>query len=198
MGATIKKLTSKKNTVNLCILTEGASAQYANKKMSKVRRESCIKAGKILGISKFYFLDYPDMKLDTIPHLELNKKLEKVIKITNPDTVFTVSNDDLNKDHQITYESTLIVTRPHSSRVKTIIAYEVPAVSKNPFHPNLYEDVTKFFSYKIKAFKKYSTEIQKYPSPRSVENLENWAYIRGMESNLKQAEAFKIIRSISN
>ena len=36
MGATIKKL-SKKNKIFLCIITEGATAQYADKKMIKVR-----------------------------------------------------------------------------------------------------------------------------------------------------------------
>ena len=55
----------------------------------------------------------------------------------------------------------------------------------------------KEFSYKIKAFKKYTSEIQKYPSPRSLENLENWANVRGMESNTKKAESFKIIKTIS-
>ena len=32
---------------------------------------------KILGISEIKFLDFPDMRLDTIPHLELNQAVEK-------------------------------------------------------------------------------------------------------------------------
>jgi N-acetylglucosamine malate deacetylase 1 len=197
MGATIKKLTSKKNDVSLCVVTEGVTAQYRDKKMIEIRKESCKNAGKILGISKFYFLEFPDMKLDTIPHLEINRKLEKVIKTTNPEMVFTVSDNDLNKDHQIVYESTLIVTRPHKTKIKSVLAYEIPGLSKNPFVPNFYEDITKFFDFKVNAFKKYYTEIQKYPLPRSIENIENWAKIKGMESNFNKAEAFKIIRSMS-
>jgi len=197
MGATIKKLTTKKNVVDLCIFTEGVSAQYLDKEMIKLRRESCLKAGKILGISKIYFFEYPDMKLDTISHLELNEKLERIMNRVNPEIVFTVSENDLNKDHQIVYDSTLIATRPHTSNVKKVIAYEIPGLTKKPFNPNFYEDVTKFFNYKIKAFKKYNSEVQKYPLPRSIENLVNWASIRGMESNVKQAEAFMIIRETS-
>ena len=54
---TIKKL-SKKNKIHLCIVTEGVSAQYTSKNMIKRRKESCIKSGKILGISTFDFLEF--------------------------------------------------------------------------------------------------------------------------------------------
>ena len=74
MGGTIKKL-SKNNNIHLCVATDSASAQYSNKKMILVRKNSCKKAAKILGISTIDFLDFPDMKLDTIEHLELNKKI---------------------------------------------------------------------------------------------------------------------------
>ena len=83
MGGTIKKL-SKNNKITLCVMSDGASAQYEDKKMIKIRQDSCKKAGKILGISKFHFLDFPDMKLDSIPHVEMNKALEKIVKKTNP------------------------------------------------------------------------------------------------------------------
>ena len=79
MGGTIKKL-SHGNRIHLCVVSEGASAQYNNENMIKVRRDACVKAGKILGISTFDFLDFPDMKLDTVSHLEINIAIEKIIK----------------------------------------------------------------------------------------------------------------------
>ena len=51
MGATIKKF-SKKNKIFLCIITDGTTAQYDDKKMIKVRRDACMKSSKLLGISK--------------------------------------------------------------------------------------------------------------------------------------------------
>jgi len=54
MGATIKKLSKKGNKIHLCVVTEGASGQYKDPKMIKVRRDSCLKAGKILGISNYF------------------------------------------------------------------------------------------------------------------------------------------------
>ena len=75
MGATIKKLTKNGQKVTLCVVSEGTTAQYADKKMIDIRRNSCQKSGKILGITNFEFLDFPDMKLDSIPQVEINKKL---------------------------------------------------------------------------------------------------------------------------
>ena len=197
MGATIKKL-SLKNTIHLCVVTEGASAQYQNKSMIEVRKNSCKKSAKILGISKITFLDYPDMKLDTKPHLEINRSLEDVIDKFKPNSVYTTPYNDLNNDHKVVFESTLIATRPTSSYVKELICYELPGLTKHPFVPNFYYDVTKYFSHKIRAFKIYKSEVEKFPHPRSIKSLENLAILRGVESGLSIAESFQIIRKISS
>lgn len=197
MGATIKKL-SLKNTVHLCVVTEGASAQYQDENMIEVRKNSCKKSAKILGISKITFLDYPDMKLDTKPHLDINRSLEDVVDKFKPHSVYTTPYNDLNSDHKVVFESTLIATRPTSSSVKEFICYELPGFTKHPFTPNFYYDVTKYFSHKIRAFKIYKSEVEKFPHPRSIKSLENLAILRGVESGLSIAESFQIIRKISS
>lgn len=196
MGGTIKKLTKKKNRVDLCVISEGASAQYKNENMIKVRKEACKKAGKILGISSITFLDYPDMQLDKISHLELNIKLEEIIQTKKPQIVYTTPYNDLNKDHQIVFDSTLVATRPKSNYVKEILCYELPGFSKTPFHPTIYEDISLEISMKLKAFKCYKSEIQLHPLPRTFDAINNLATIRGIESGLKKAESFQLIKKI--
>jgi len=197
MGGTIKKMSKMKNTVHLCVISEGASAQYKDKKMIKQRQESCIQSSKILGISKIDFLDFPDMKLDTIPHLEINRALEKIISKFKPKFVFTTPNNDLNKDHSIVFESSLVATRPHITKVKKLISYEIPGLTNSPFIPNLYENIFSELKFKIKALECYKSELNNFPHPRSIEVINSISKIRGMESGLKNAEAFKIIRDIS-
>ena len=41
-------------------------------------------------------------------------------------------------------------------------------------------------------------KIKKYPHPRSIESIKNLAIHRGIESGLKNAEAFRLIRSIND
>ena len=196
MGATIRKLSKKNHKIHLCVVSEGATAQYENKKMIDVRKKSCIKAGKLLGVSTFNFLEFPDMRLDEISHLKINMELEKMIRKYNPQIVYTTPYNDLNKDHQIVFESTLVATRPLSSNVSQILCYELPGLVKNPFQPTVYENVKNEFSYKIKAFKMYESEVTKFPHSRSVEAIENLSIQRGIESGLHEAESFKLIRSI--
>ena len=197
MGATIKKLTKKNNKIHLCVVSEGASAQYEDKKMITVRKEACINSGKMLGISSFDFLEFPDMRLDSISHLDINNALEKIVKKYGPEVVYTVPYNDLNKDHQKVYESTMVVTRPLSSSVRHLLAYELPGFVMTPFKPTTYEEISKELQYKINAFKIYKTELKKFPHPRSLKSIENLAIQRGIESGLIKAEAFQLIKSIN-
>jgi LmbE family N-acetylglucosaminyl deacetylase len=195
MGATIKKK-SKKNKIRLCVVSEGASAQYVDKKMIDIRRDACKKCSKTLGIASINFLDFPDMRLDSIPQVEINKELEKIIKKYHPKIVFTTPPNDVNKDHEIVFDSTMIATRPYSNSVKQLLCYEIPGISKKQFSANVYEDIEKEFQYKINGFKYYKSEIQKFPYPRSIKAIENLAIFRGVQAGLKKAEAFNLIRSI--
>ena len=194
MGGTIKKL-SKKNKIILCVVSEGATAQYKDKKMIKVRRDSCKKTAKILGISQTIFLDYPDMRLN-LSHLDINKKLEEIIEKYRPEIVYTAPKNDLNLDHQMVFNSTLVACRPKSG-VKQILCYEIQGNTKVPFAPNVFENIEKEFPYKIKGFKMYKSEIEEFPNPRSIAAIENLAIQRGIESGTKKAEAFELIRSIN-
>ena len=194
MGGTIKKL-SKKNKIILCVVSEGATAQYKDKKMIKVRRDSCKKTAKILGISQTIFLDYPDMRLN-LSHLDINKKLEEIIEKYRPEIVYTAPKNDLNLDHQMVFNSTLVACRPKSG-VKQILCYEIQGNTKVPFVPNVFENIEKEFPYKIKGFKMYKSEIEEFPNARSITAIENLAIMRGIESGLKKAEAFDLIHQIN-
>ena len=194
MGGTIKKL-SKKNKIILCVVSEGATAQYKDKKMIKVRRDSCKKAAKILGISQTIFLDYPDMRLN-LSHLDINKKLEEIVEKYRPEIVYTAPKNDLNLDHQMVFNSTLVACRPKSG-VKQILCYEIQGNTKVPFVPNVFENIEKEFPYKIKGFKMYKSEIEEFPNPRSIAAIENLAIQRGIESGTKKAEAFELIRVVN-
>lgn len=195
MGATIKKL-SKKNKIFLCVVSEGASAQYKNKKMIEVRRNACIKSGKLLGISKFKFLNFPDLRLDSVPQLEINIEIEKIVREFKPEIIYTVPPNDLNADHKIVFESALIVGRPLTSTIKKILCYEVCTIVRTPFEPNIYENVENEIKYKLNAFKIYKSEVREFPHSRSLKAIENLATQRGIESGLMKAEAFQLIREI--
>ena len=193
----IKKL-SKNNEITLCVMTDGTSAQYDDKKMIKLRQDACKKSGKILGISKFYFLDFPDMKLDSISHVEINKELEKIIKIIKPTILYSTGYNDLNKDHQKVFESCSVISRPISSKIKQFLCFEIGGRDKTPFNSNTYVDISKELPFKLKALKEYKSEINPFPHPRSLKFIESLSHVRGVESGFKNAEAFQLIKNFIN
>mgnify|MGYP002640185565 CR=1 FL=1 len=197
MGATIKKM-SKKNKIHLCVVTEGASAQYEDKKMIEERKKACIKCGKILGINTFNFLDFKDMTLNFHNELEINQALEKIIQKFKPHTIYTTPNHDVNSDHKKLYESTIVASRPYSTTVKKLLCYEIPGSVSFPFQPNIFENINDEFEIKLKGFRCYKSEIRKFPHPRSIKSLETIAIQRGIESGCKKSEAFKLIREIKD
>ena len=169
--------------------------QPYDSKMKQIRKESCKKSSKILGISSINFLDYPDMKLDTIPQLKINQDIEKEIRKRKPEIIYTTPNHDLNSDHRIVHDSTLVASRPQSG-VKKILSYEIPGFVKKSIHPNVFENIELELTYKLKAMRSYKSEIEKFPHPRSLKAIENLSIHRGIESGLKNAEAFQLLTSI--
>ena len=195
MGGTIKKYSNQGAEIDIFVITDGASAQYSDEKMIGVRRESCINAGKILGVKNFDFLDFPDAKLDNIPTLEITQKIEEKISTFKPEIIFTTPNNDGHQDHKKVNECTLIAARPKTIYLKQIIQYELFSTNRTTFSPNLFVDISKEFQPKLDAIKQYNSEIEDYPHVRSIKAVETLANMRGVESGFEKAEAFKIIRS---
>ena len=56
--------------------------------------------------------------------------------------------------------------------------------------------LTKTVVLQVNERKFNKSEIEKFPHPRSIQSIETLSLHRGMESNLKNAESFELIRSI--
>ena len=197
MGGTIKKMSKQGHNLQLCVVTEGSSAQYSDKKMIEIRKESCIKAGKFLGISTFDFLNFSDMGLDSIPQLEIIKKLENIIKRFNPEIVFTTPENDLHLDHKLVHKATIVACRP-KNKVRRVLSYEIPSPLIQQFNPNVFENIEMELDDKKNAFQFYESEIEDFPHPRSIEAINSLAKMRGFQSGFKSAEGFSLIQWFQN
>jgi len=205
-GGTISKFVREGHKVHVCILTDSCSSQYtdrANEMIAQKKEESQI-VNNIFGIEKTYTFDFPDMQLDTIPHVELNRAIEQCIRDIKPTIVYTHHGGDINKDHRLVFDSTMVAVRPmEGSSVKRVLCYEVPSSTEwtphtpsNMFSPNVFVDIEDVINKKIDAIKAYNSELREYPHPRSVENVINQAHLRGASVGLKAAECFMLIREI--
>ena len=220
MGGVIKKL-SKNHEIQILFLADGITARKSighvnstkyeiskdmDEKMKKeveIRKKHAKNALKILGVSNMKFLDLPDNELDTVPFLKIVKAVEKEIQSSKCKIIFTHHHNDLNIDHRIAYEASITANRPiFNSSVKTLISFEAISSTdwRKPykFNPNLFVDISKELTTKMKSMKEYKNEIQQFPHPRSIKALEANAIRWGSLSGYKAAESFEIITSRMN
>lgn len=208
MGGTIAKLAKDGSEVHLLIVTDGSTSQYRDdenlQKILDEKKKETANCANILGIKNIYYGNLPDMKLDTVPHIEVNQVIERYVDIIKPDIVFTHFWGDVNADHQNVYKSTLVAVRPVMGQiVKRLYCYQVPSSTEwNPckpdtmFVPNVFVDIEKFSEQKYVAFSQYSTELRDYPHPRSVQYLRETDIANGLKVGLKCAEQFMLLRQV--
>ena len=202
-GGTIKKL-SKKYNVIVVFFSTGITSRNSNNENKKINqlKKDCIECNEILGTKKVIFFELKDNQLDSYPRLFIIKKIENILNIYKPEIVFTHYYSDLNIDHQIVSNSTITACRPikKNNFLKKILFFETLSSTewsiKRSFQPNYYYEIDNFLSYKLKAMKKYKSEIQESPLPRSITTIEALAKLRGSEINRKFAEAFFLYRKI--
>lgn len=209
MGGTIAKLAGSGDEVYVLIVTDGSSSQYSGaadlQKIIEDKKQETWACAQTLGVKDVYYGELPDMKLDTTPHIEINKVIEKLVDQLKPNIVYTHFWGDVNMDHQCVYKSTLVAVRPVMGQVvKELYCYRVPSSTEwtpckadTMFMPNVFVDITAEAERKYEAFGKYSTELREYPHPRSIQHLKELDVARGLEVGQGPTETFVLLRKLS-
>ena len=200
-GATIHKLISEGNNVAVAIMVSQAAAR---KNLSDTLADDEKKAFALMGVKKVYYADFPNIKMNTVSHLELVQFVEKCIEDWRADSIITHHPSDTNNDHvQTSYAvqaaSRLFQRRENLPVLKELLYMEVPSstewsfdTSSNRFTPNYFVEIGKEgVELKIKALSAYKGVMRAYPHPRSNEALEGLAAYRGVQAGCHYAEAFE-------
>lgn len=153
-------------------------------------------ACKILGLRKedIYFLGLDDQNFEKYYYSDIVSKLRN-IKM-NPDLIITHVQTDLNIDHKIISDCTLIYGRSIDRQIN-IIGCDVPNSTEWKglrFNANLYVNISNTINIKKRAFSCYKNELKLFPHPWSMKGLEVLAMQRGMEVGMEYAEAYEVIR----
>jgi N-acetylglucosamine malate deacetylase 1 len=203
MGGTIALHTSRGDDVRVLVVTDGSSTQYPGDAETRSRKEEeARRAAAELGVQDYVHLDHPDMRLDTLQHVEVNRVIEEHVQGFAPAVLHTVQ-PDVNNDHRVLFDSVAVATRPVPGQpVRRLLTY-APASSTewtpaavNWFVPNWYVDVTETLERKIAAFAHYETERRDYPHPRSERAIRATAEFHGTTCGCEYAEPFVLVRSV--
>jgi LmbE family N-acetylglucosaminyl deacetylase len=203
-GGTAARMVKEGHTVTPIIFCENASVRYHEKEMRSNLEGWAKQCAEILGLSPPIFMGLPDQKLDTYSALEMAQTLEKVIREFNPQIIFTHHGGDINRDHQVIFDATLVAARPlPKNGVRTIYSYETISSTEwsatdfySKFTPTTFFDIRNTLDLKLTAFSKYKSEVKEYPHPRSLQAIEVRARDWGSRVGLHAAEAFQLVRAL--
>lgn len=203
MGATIALHTSRGDDVRVVVVTDGSSTQYPGDAATRERKEQeALRAAAELGVEDYVHLDLPDMRLDTVAHVELNGVVEEHVRGHEPEIVYTVQ-PDVNLDHRMLFDAVAVATRPTPGHpVRRLLTYaptsstEWTPAAVNWFVPNWYVDVTETLERKVAAFAHYETERRDYPHPRSERAIRAAASFHGSSCGCEYAEPFVLVRGL--
>lgn len=200
-GATIHKLVEEGHNVAVTIMVSQAAAR---KDLSSTLLEDEKEAFSIVGVEKTYHADFPNIQMNTVPHLQLVRFIESCIEDWKAEAIITHHPSDTNNDHvQTSYAAQaacrLFQRRDNLPALKELLYMEVPSstewsfdTSANRFSPNYFVEIGKDgVEIKIKALSAYKGVMRPYPHPRSNEALEGLAAYRGVQAGCYYAEAFE-------
>ena len=127
---------AKYEDIYVLIVTDGSSSQYSDEKYIDIKKKQAVKIQDTSWIKQYIWWTLPDMKLDTIPHIKLNKLIWNIINDIKPSKIFTHHWWDVNMDHKKIFDSTIVCARPNNF-INEILCYEVETVVSEHLNLNV-------------------------------------------------------------
>ena len=165
----------------------------------------------MVGIEDTLAFDFPNIRFNTVPHLDIVQSIEQAIVKFRPNWVFTHHRGDLNIDHRVVHEACMAaVTLPLRlsqdlpvTMIERVYLCEIPSSTDwaSPhtaaFRPTSFFDVAATLDAKLSALDAFDGALKPFPHSRSRDNVLHLAHVRGAQVGLALAEAFEIVRDIN-
>lgn len=204
-GASMFRWSREGHQIDVAIMCTEAKAR-AFRPEDKELDDDLNASSDFLGIHRKFEATFPNIEMNTVPHLKLVQFIESAIRESEPDIIITHHPADTNNDHLQTSMACqeavrLFQRRPEVKRVRELWYMEVPSCTEwkinsamVSFNPNCYVEVGKEgVDAKVKALSMYRGVMRPYPHPRSAEFIEGLAAYRGGQWGLMYAEAFEVV-----
>lgn len=203
-GGASYKLNQNGYTIHNLILSGEVDARQHRPEVEELKKHAHA-AQEIVGAEPPILGPFPNIKFNTIPHLDLVQFIEKYIEELEPELVFTHHPYDLNNDHYHTSKACQAAVRLFQRKdvkpIKGFYFMEIPSstdwafpVDSQTFSPNTFIEIGEIgIEKKIESLSMYEGIMRDFPHPRSIEALTGLAAYRGGQSGLKYAEAFQAV-----
>jgi LmbE family N-acetylglucosaminyl deacetylase len=201
-GATGAALAAAGYSVRACFLSGHAEAREERPELDELAAD-IQKAQVELGFGAPLLGQFPNIRMNTVAHIDLVRFIEEAIEETAAQVIFTHHPSDLNDDHVQTSRACMAAARL-SQRRDTVLPlrrlYFMEVMSSTEwafpsgdgvFKPDTFVKAERWLDRKIAALRAYRGVMRTFPHPRSEEVLRGLAAYRGSQAGLPFAEAFE-------
>jgi len=201
VGGTLLRRKSEGASIAWIIVTNittqsGWSVEKIDKRADEIRQIT-----ELYEFDEVYSLNFTATQLDTIPMSDLVNAVSDAFKKFQPEEVFMPHPADAHTDHRFVFDAVSACTKWFRYPfVKRVLAYETLSETDfglgtdQAFRPNVFVDIENFFNKKLRAMDIYTSEVGKFPFPRSHKAIRALATLRGAASGFEAAEAFELLR----
>lgn len=203
-GATVSTLTARGTEVRSCILS-GQVEVRQQRPSEDALIEHLHKAQAIMGAGEPIWGAFPNIRFNTVAHVELVQFIEQALADTGADVVFTHHPGDLNDDHRHTSLACQAAVRQFQRRpgfhpLRGLYYLEIPSSTDwafpsdgAGFNPTAFVPVgAHAIETKLRALAAYEGVMRPFPHPRSPEVIHGLAAVRGGQCGIDHAEAFQV------
>ena len=202
-GGTAAALAASGMPVRCCVLSGKVDARSGRPDVSELS-DDLGRAHRLLGLGEAIIGDFPNIRFNTVPHLEMVQFIEQAIVATDADTIFTHHAQDLNNDHLHVSRACQAAARLSRRRsgirpLRGLYYMEILsstdwafAGSAGGFEPDSFFEIGEtFLATKLEALSAFRGVMRDYPHSRSTAGVRALATMRGAQAGMNLAEAFQ-------
>lgn len=201
-GGAAHRLTSRGISVRAAILC-GQVAARGQRPGDDGLREDMLRAAEIIGMQEPIVGDFPNIRMNTVDHLELVQFVEAAMVETQATRLVTSHPHDVNDDHRQVSGAAQAAARlgqrgGNVPALRSLHFMEIPSATdwavrgSDSFVPDAFVEIGEAgVAAKLQALAAYRGVMRPFPHPRSPESIRGLAAVRGGASGLVHAEAFQ-------
>ena len=205
LGGSGEKISEVGDIVQPLVLCGGVDLR-SHKPSDQELYADLLRANSKVGFREPVLGDFPNIQMNTVPHVSIVQFIERQIEKFQPSRIFTHHPGDLNDDHVQVSKACqaavrLFQRRSHVRPIDELYFMEILSSTEwsfstgsNAFQPNTYIEIGEVgVQKKIDALACYRNVMRDFPHPRSPEVLKGLAAYRGAQAGYEYAEAFQLV-----
>lgn len=205
-GGTGAKFVARGETVQPVLLC-GQVDVRTHRPSDKELADDIVKANRMVGFAMPVLGQFPNIRINSVPHVELVQFIEAQIEAFAPDRIFTHHPGDLNDDHGQIAKACFAAARLFQRRanlkpLRSLHCMEIPSATDwsfptlgPAFEANEFVGIDDTLDTKLAALACYRKVMRPFPHPRSEEVIRGLAATRGAQCGRGHAEAFHTVFS---